>query len=47
MVQALSEAMQQFKKASPNTALLLFSVDKNEGKIIYQCQVPKVFFINL
>ncbi|XP_062502004.1 alanine--tRNA ligase, cytoplasmic-like [Corticium candelabrum] len=38
---ALSEAMQQFKKASPNTALLLFSVDKNEGKIIYQCQVPK------
>ncbi|XP_065828762.1 alanine--tRNA ligase, cytoplasmic-like isoform X2 [Oscarella lobularis] len=38
---AVIEALQQLKKAAPNTAVLLFSVDSADGKVLCQSQVPQ------
>jgi len=40
--QALDAAMKQFKALAPNTAVLLFSEDRDAKRIVCMAQVPQV-----
>ena len=39
---ALDAAMKQYKNLSPKTAVMLFSADHDEGKVVCMGCVPKV-----
>jgi hypothetical protein len=43
--QALDAALKQLKAGAPNTAAMLFSVDRENNKVMCLCQVPDVSVI--